>query len=426
MKSKELLTRILRSVQKVADNLEKHPHEVTKAEFLKNTELEITDWQLRRLGGYTGIVKAHFDDNSDLSAKAASAVIRQHKNKLDRQYGLDFYVKEEFILELQEILKDSPIKVHKAIKAPKKSKKPSARTLVANISDTHFGCNIEKQEMGNLNEFNWEVAARRLALLVKQIADYKPEYRKETDLVVLLNGDMIAGVIHNQEWSVDLLTEQFAGALKLLSQALSFLATKFKSISVKCSPGNHGRAMHKSSKQRATVHKWDSYENMLFLAIKESLKTHKNVEFDIPLTPYVRFKIYDHSYFMTHGDTVVNVGIPGKSLNMSSIKNQLNNIMLADLDNTAANKVDVLVTGHVHTPTTQLLDSGALIMINGCLSGLDQYANGGVGIWGNHPTQQIWEVTPDHAVGDLRYVQLKGADSDKSLEEIIEPYTRIL
>lgn len=426
MKSKELLTRILKSVQRVANELQIPPVDLTKAQFLKETELEITDWQLRRLGGYTGIVKANFVDDTDLSAKAASTVIRQHKNRLDRLYGLDFYIKEEFILELQEILKSSPIKVHKPLKTKKSKASKISRTIVANISDTHFGCNIEKQEMGNLNEFNWEVAARRLGLLTKQIADYKPEHRKDTELVVLLNGDMIAGVIHNQEWAVDLLTEQFAGALKLLSQSLSYLATKFQSVKVKCSPGNHGRAMHKSSKQRATVHKWDSYENMLYLALQESLKTHKNVEFDIPLTPYVKFKIYEHNYFMTHGDTVVNVGMPGRSINMNNIKNQLNDIMLADLDNLSENKVDVLVAGHVHTPTTQLLSSGAIVMINGCLSGLDQYANGGVGIWGNHPSQQIWEVTPEHAVGDMRCILLKGADDDKSLEQIVEPYTRIL
>ena len=144
---------------------------------------------------------------------------------------------------------------------PKKTKKE--RTIIGHISDAHLGANINLKEVIT-NEFNWTIAARRLSIFAKQLADYKPHYRKDTKLHLVLNGDNICGVIHNQEWFADLLIEQYMGAIHTFSQMIGFLAQHFNDIEVTCTPGNHGRPMHKMGKDRGTTHKADSYENMVY------------------------------------------------------------------------------------------------------------------------------------------------------------------
>jgi hypothetical protein len=397
------------------------PNEITKAQFLE-LQGEVTDKALRKVGGWT-VVKNRFfpDEVEDLDLKYGSKLINSHKSRLEKQYGESRFFEKELFNAVKESLKKNPILVHAPIKASGK-KEAAKRTIVAAISDTHFGANISKEELSGLNEFTWTIAARRMALYMEQIADYKLAYRKDTDLVVQLNGDIIAGQIHNQEWFVDLLTTQFSGTIHLLSQALSYLAQKFPQVTVVCTPGNHGRNVGKADKGRATTHKWDSYENMIYVSLREILaQKHKNVKFIIPEAPFAVYKVQGHNIMQTHGDTVVNVGNPGHSLNMNSISNQINRVNNSDLIQ-AAEKIAVLSVGHVHVPTTQLMENGCAIVVNGCLSGTDPYAQS-IGIYTSNPTQVIFECTKEHPVGDIRMIQVKTADKNAKYDSIIKPFS---
>jgi len=272
--------------------------------------------------------------------------------------------------------------------------------------------------MGGLNEYNWNIAARRTALFFQQIVQYKPQYRDQTEVVLLVNGDIIAGMIHNQEWFVDLLTTQFAGTLSLLVQGISYLAQNFKNVRVVMTPGNHGRSMHKSSKDRGMTHKWDSYETQIFIAVREVMRAKcANVTVDIPDSPFAIVQAQGHHYFVTHSDTVINVGNPGAALNMKSINNQINKLNASELGGDA--KFAAVICGHIHTATMQLMESGCMSIFNGCLSGLDPYALA-IGIFDSNPTQQLFEATRKHAVGDVRFIQVKSADTNADLDKIIE------
>lgn len=310
-------------------------------------------------------------------------------------------------------LKKNVVLKHK-ISVPKK-KKPTTRTIVAHLSDTHYGVEIRKKELGNINEFNPLIAARRTAFLFREIAEYKKDKRDITDLVLVLNGDLIAGVIHDQEWGVLPLSSQFHVILTVLSQGISYLANHYSNITVIGTSGNHGRMMHKSSKDRAMNMKWDSFETMLFDSLRTTFNRDKNIEFILEKTPYSIRNIQGHNFFITHGDTVINVGNVSQTINVKKIESQIN-VINASLDK----KIDVVMLGHLHKNTRQTLDNGVELMINGTLSGTDSYANA-LGIFGNFPSQQIFEVTPKHSVGDFRFVKLKDADNDNSLDKIIKP-----
>jgi hypothetical protein len=420
-KTKELSKKFVSSLEKTAKFLGKEPSEVTKVEFVANDSEDIPEWDIRSAGGYKALQDLFFPKKDDIQLKAGSAMIRSHRAKLDKEYGSKLFLKDEILTEVKELLKSHTFTLHKPNNTkPKEFKKE--RAIVAHVSDTHFGANIDGDEMGGVNTFNWEVAARRMAYFGQQIAQYKPEYRANTELVVAINGDIIAGVIHNQEFFVDLLTTQFVGTLDILTQFLSYLAQHFKSIRVVCSPGNHGRAQHKASKDRGTTHKWDSYETMIFEALKMVVEAKlPNVKMEVPKTPFAVANVLGHKFYITHGDTVFNVGYPGKSINIHSINNQINKLNSSELGEDG-NFAAILV-GHVHSPTFHLAESGTAIVVNGCLSGADPYAQS-LGIFTSNPTQQLFEVTKEHAIGDIRFIQVAGADKVTSMDAIIKPFVK--
>lgn len=418
--SKELNQKFADSMKKISEKLGIPENEINKSQFLANDERGFSEWDLRKLGGFNNLKKLHFIPESNLEAKYGSKLVTNHVNKVEKAYGQALFFEKELYNAVKDCLKENPITLHPPVKLAK-TQKQSERTLVAAISDTHFGSNISKEELSGLNEYNWTIASRRLALFVDQIVNYKPDYRNKTDLVIQLNGDIIAGQIHNQEWFVDLLTTQFSGTINILAQAITYLALHFPKIRVICTPGNHGRNVGKADKGRATTHKWDSYENMIYVSLKEILaQKHKNVEFTIPESPFAVYKVQGHYVFQTHGDTVINVGNPGNTLNMSLIAGQINKISTSDLLG-LADKIAVVSVGHVHVPTTQILENGVVLVINGCLSGTDPFAQS-IGIFSNNPTQVLFEATDKHAVGDIRMIQVKSADNKEELDKIIKPF----
>lgn len=413
--------RFVKTVKKLAKELDTEPTLVTKAQLLQQGD--IAEWELRKNGGFAALRNMYFPQPTDgLDVKYGGRAIRSHQTKLEKQYGQQEFFYKAFLGGVTDLLKAQPLKFHKPA-TKRKPTKASDRTIVMKVSDTHFGANISAAELNYSNEYNWTIASRRLAMLCEQVSHYKEDRRATTDLVIQLNGDIIAGQIHNQEWFVDLLTDQFAGSLSILGQAITYLANQFKSVHVVCTPGNHGRNVGKADHGRATTHKWDSYEGMIYIALRELItRTTPNVRFTIPEAPFALYQVMGHWILQTHGDTVINVGNPGKAISMASINAQVNKFNASSM--LANNQhIGVLCVGHVHVPTAQLLEGGCMAVINGCMSGTDPFAQS-IGIFSNNPTQVIFETTKAYAVGDLRMVQLKAADDDKALDKIVQPYVR--
>ena len=321
---------------------------------------------------------------------------------------------EEFLTEISVINQKCPIKLHPKVNLSKKNG-VSKRTIVVHISDTHFGCNIIKEEMGGINEYNPTIAARRMAFLANQIVHFKEHKRKETDLKIVLNGDIFAGIIHAQEWGVMPMATQYSIGMRILSPFISYVASKFKEVEVICIGGNHPRFTHKQEKGRVTSMKWDSFETILYTSLKETFKDYQNIKFNIPATPYAKFEVQNHLFFATHGDTVVSSGNTHKSINIEKITNTINSI------NTSLNEViNVIMLAHVHMASYSQLSNGEKLVINGSLSGADSFTQS-MGVLANICSQQIFECSEQHPVGDMRFINVLSADNDSDLDKIIEP-----
>jgi predicted phosphodiesterase len=348
--------------------------------------------------------------------KYGNKLLKARSDKLDKQYGEALFVGNQLYNAVRDAIKETPLRIHAPVKMARKVRR-SKRTLIASLSDTHYGSNICKEEMHQMNEYNWQIASRRTAFFVEQIVHFKEHHRDDTDLVLQINGDIIAGLIHNTEWFADLLTIQHVGSLSILTQAISYLARHFNKMQVVCLPGNHGRSVGKADKGRATTHKWDSYETMLYYSLKLCLP---HIDFKITESPFLIYPVQGHLVCQSHGDTVFKPGNPGKSINMKSLDEQVKSLN-SEKTLVGKGKVDILSLGHVHVATVQGLQSGCTAVINGCLSGTDPFAQS-IGIFANNPTQIVLECTEKYPVGDIRMVKVKEADTDKRLDAIITPF----
>lgn len=294
----------------------------------------------------------------------------------------------------------------------------TARILNLALSDTHYGSNLDPREVKH--KYGPVEEARRTAHIVRQVASYKRHHRDTTELYWHVLGDMIQGQLHDMRDGAPL-AEQVAACIRILIQAMRYLAVEFpRGVTVFCTPGNHGRntARHR---ERATNQKWDSIETMIYVAMKEAAAFLPNVKVVLDYAPEYYWDAFGSVGLGTHGDTVIQPGYPGKSINVEGISRQVDKINNARIRK-GEKPLSVVVVGHVHIGSMTHLPGGTVIITNSCLIPPDPYAKS-IGIFDTANGQWMWESVAGHPVGDARFITVNSdVDADESLDAIIKPF----
>ena len=414
MKKKKLIDKIADDIKRVAEELDINPALITKAKYF-SAEPKISEWDIRKSGGFVAIRNAYFeleDDGRDEASYAEIADLRKAFRKLRKQAGsMDLMFNR-----IEEVVKTLPkinVKPYKA-KPLKKGAKKDPRTVTVVLSDLHFGSDITEEEHG----YSWGKTeeARALASVVKNVCNYKLEYRDQTELVVNILGDIIENELHGSN-STDYLHLQTCRAMWLLSQAISRFAENFKSVRVNFAVGNHGRdtSIHHS---RATDMKFNALETTIYYGVKLACSKLPNVSFFQPKTAWTAYKAQGHNFYATHGDTHLNPGNPGNKIDIRGIEGQINkiNASLTDKDEYA-----VFMVGHVHHALATPMPNGTHLIVNGALVPPNGYAQT-LNIMESQQIQVLFETTPQHAVGDLRFINVTHSSKDKELDKIVKPF----
>jgi hypothetical protein len=286
------------------------------------------------------------------------------------------------------------------------------------LSDLHYGASLDRREVplayGHVEE------ARRTAAVALWIANHRDlKTRQSMELHLDMLGDIIQGQLHDPRDGMPQ-AEQVAAAILLLTQFVTYVSgAGYQKVHCHCTPGNHGRntARHK---ERATNQKWDAIETQIYFAVKMATQHLPNVTFDIPYTPWVTYKVFDHWIFATHGDTVLTPGYPGQTINVGNVKKQVNEINTHRLPH---ERFKAFIVGHVHVSSKVKLPNDTYFMSNGCLIPTDAYAQS-IGIVDTPTCQTMFESTPTHVVGYHCDIDVdESTDKDKSLDKIIQPFT---
>jgi hypothetical protein len=296
--------------------------------------------------------------------------------------------------------------------ALRRSHANAKRSVVLLLSDLHLG-----SDLSALDEpvpFRAVEEARRLEYLLRQALDYKPQYRKTSELVLLLNGDMIEGQLGHELRSGAPLTEQKVIFWKYFRAFIGYCAQVYPSVRVFCQPGNHGRDKVRHP-GRATSRKWDGHEWELYWGLREMSSGLRNVSWTLDFRAVSAVGLHGSILGLTHGDTEIRLGHPDTRASANA----------AALDRVNMSRVhghvfDAWAVGHYHTP--RFHPGRPSVIYNGMLVPPNGYART-QGYVGEPCGQWIWEAVEGFPIGDLRYIAVGEAqDRDESLGSIIQPF----
>lgn len=411
------LDHVLSEILRVADELGLDPRLMKRKEFLPSTD--ITKHDIEKYGGYAKLKQdaAHaggVEPYKDMPESRGIELRNSYVRGLERKVATADYLSQKILDGFQELIEANPIQVPKANVQLKKTKHKH-RTLTLLWSDLHFGVDVDPREVLK-SRFNWEIASRRMAKLVEQAVLWKPEHREETVLQIVLNGDILHGVVHLSEANIKEIQEQVYGASAILTHAIGYLSQHFGRIDVLCLPGNHDRVTYRTN-DRAIAQRWNSHSHSVFLALKCWFRETKHVNFDIPMSGMGTYNLPGGDLVVaTHGDTEPSTSNVGKSFNVSKTTEALLKMNASDVFD---RRISVVLFGHWHQPSQFMLPDGTICVVNGSLIGSDSFAQNGIGYFNSMPAQVMFESVPGHAVGDFRIIQLRDADDDEKMDKII-------
>jgi hypothetical protein len=296
---------------------------------------------------------------------------------------------------------------------PAKYGSPGVPTLF--LSDLHWGEVVNPSQINGVNEYNLEIARNRLhnavqtAVRLLGIVSPKFDY---PGIVLALGGDMISGNIHEELQATNELNTMptvldLYGELKTL---INYLLGLFPKVFIPCVSGNHGRDTHKiwSKDRNATSFDW-----LLYCFLAKAFENDKRVTFYIPDGPDARYRVFNHTYLLTHGDQFRGgdgmIGALGP-ITRGDHKKRTRQSQIGL-------PYDTMIMGHWH----QYIHLERLI-VNGSLKGYDEYANQSnfgfeiaqQALWLTHPVHRMTYRMPVHlqsrpTAADAAWVSVGGA-----------------
>ena len=275
------------------------------------------------------------------------------------------------------------VKKYKIRKPKSKVRASSAQSVVAPLTDTHIGDNVEADEMVGLNAYNIDIFNKRLHGWATQLLTLVEQRRNSVEvdeLIIPMLGDKISGDIHmelaltNNDHNMG----QMIRGANLIAQALMFLAPHFDKVRVPCVVGNHGRMTRKPPMKN----KYMDWDYMLYQWVSVFCKNQKNIEFHIPKSFMTTVEVKNRNILLSHGDFINGAGsgtaISKGIMNMRNVL-QFRKGLQDEIGNLRNEQIglpeyfDSVLIGHFHRIDEIDIGTGA-IHICGCMKGGDEFA----------------------------------------------------
>jgi hypothetical protein len=258
------------------------------------------------------------------------------------------------------------------------------------LSDLHFGEVVFANQVNGVNSYNTETAKRRL----KRVVSGAVRLLRQTlapghfgGMVVILGGDMVEGVIHDE--IRDTVDETVMQAVITLHDELvphlKGLCDEFGQLHVPCVAGNHGRLDRKPRQKNgpALNFDWLLYQ-FLARTVGNDPKYKERIHFQIPDGCECSYRVHGIRYMLTHGDAFKG----GNGITGPLLPWMRGSLKASKAYSSMRMPFDVMVIGHFHQ--LRYLKS---VIVNGSLVGWNEYAAK------NHfdfepPAQALWLTHP--------------------------------
>jgi hypothetical protein len=188
--------------------------------------------------------------------------------------------------------------------APPKKGETERGTLLAVLSDTHYGEVVKPGEVGGYNKYDLAVAEIRTERFFRRTIRLARNYFagvKYDGIVLALGGDLVSGDIHDelQQTNEASTYDTVLWAAPRLAAGIEMLAKEFGNVHIVSVPGNHGRDAKTPRYKGRSAHNADQHiAKLLALILGES----GDVTFKIPESLDATFPIYNFNFSVEHGD----------------------------------------------------------------------------------------------------------------------------
>jgi len=347
------------------DNPEKLNRDYTETANLFNVTAEIVRHIARHIRSK---VKNAPEKDAPLEINELVLMRREQAEITSLKKQLDSVVKEyQKLSEAYDIalnLKTSNVNVNVPI-IDLKSKSPNEATAIVQISDGHFGKVILPSTVNGLNEYNPDIAKKRMdtcasntmKLIKKERGDVNIE-----NLVLVLGGDFLENsqLHHHSEMTTSMSPmEETLFAREVLHKYIKTVCEygNFKKIVIACTRGNHARITHRMI---ASVDYRMNYETILYSILKDDFRA-ENIEWAIPDSEVAEVDVYGNTLRVVHGHQIkFQGGVGGLTVPLNKYIMRMDQI----------NKAFYNFVHHYHNlsyPTVRTT-------VNGSIVGYDPYA----------------------------------------------------
>lgn len=246
----------------------------------------------------------------------------------------------------------------------RKSTSQGKATAIVVLSDWHVEEVIELDKVNYLNEFNLDIAEKRIERTFQKslyMLDFARRIAKIDEVVVALLGDFITGYIHEELEEGNSLAplEACRWVQGQIADGLKFLRKHAKAnLVVPTAYGNHGRT---TKKKRIATAAENSYEFNLYKQLERQFIDDPKIAFKVERGYHNNLEVQKRIVRFHHGDALkFGGGIGGITIPVRKALAQWDNSVRADLD----------VFGHFH----QFNASNYRWLCNGSLIGYSPYA----------------------------------------------------
>lgn len=406
------------------------PQEVTKKHILSLKDAP-TSWELRKAleGSSIKALQTRFYPITEkqlvenFETKEHNDQIKKLEDKLTKRR----YFENKLVESIEKNLKPLP-KI--SLKKFKPTSTEQERHIVVMLNDTHLGLIVHGDEVNGVNEFGWEQACRRSAMMLKETLNFKQHNRDQVNKVhLVLNGDIIQGIIHGLMYTqMEKSIYQVNGAVHILTYFITMLAEEFKEVEIHGLCGNHEDALHKREHgKRVHSEKYDSYANIIFHSLSTAFRNSSHVHFNVTKGLFLTMNLPAGRAAICHGDTLFAraLGNIGSTINVKGLGEEIRKFNEGEVSR-GKTPIKLFLFGHVHAMCHFITSSGIEVYIAPSLSGTDGYSHGCYNANNNFIGQVVFESTPRFLMGDSRLVRLNSADNDSTLDNLIPQYTNTL
>lgn len=257
------------------------------------------------------------------------------------------------------------------------------------LSDFHLGEVVDPKQVFGVNEFNTRIAEQRIQELAGRTIDILTNHLKgnHPGIVLLLNGDFVSGCIHEE---LLITNEQpimpvVIKAYELLVWFIQRMEEAFGKVQLFCCHGNHSRTFRKPIYKESAL---SSYDWLIYTLLDRYFTNNDNVNFVVSPGDDIQFKIYNHSYRMTHG---------GQFRGGQGFLGHIAPVTRGEIrKRTAAESYgqnyDTLIVGHFHS-----YGLFKRVICNGSLVGYSEYSMNNNFPY-ERPQQALWFTHPDFGI----------------------------